>query len=227
MKFLNVNFREALAKFKVHQWSWALWVVILSDLKYMAVCQEWDKQDFIFQKHLFGKSRFTQWALKKFLFEEMRRIYLLWEIVKYRASLNHYIKAHKMQNNIPTVQISEIHCYIVKSNHLSTIFGVLCKKYNKIKIIVLPWQQWRKHKPAFSVDQFLGFIWRHRSDGVIQNTVIRVSRLFVLCINLAFGGKYMEFRIIFSLQHIISINTFEVDPRSNSLHNAVVKPKNY
>jgi hypothetical protein len=37
-----------------------LWVVILSDLKYIAVCQEWDKQDFIFQKHLFGKSRFTQ-----------------------------------------------------------------------------------------------------------------------------------------------------------------------
>jgi hypothetical protein len=36
-----------------------------------------------------------------------------------------------MQNNIPTVQISEIHCYKVKSNNLSTIFGVLYKKYNK------------------------------------------------------------------------------------------------
>jgi hypothetical protein len=37
-----------------------------------------------------------------------------------------------------------------------------------------------------------------------QNTVIRVSRLFILCISLVFGGKYMEFRIIFSctpLQH--------------------------
>jgi hypothetical protein len=71
------------------------------------------------------------------------------------------------------------------------------------------------------------FIWRHRSDGgstLKQNTVIRVSRLFVLCISLVFGGKYMEFRIIFSLQY--SINTFEVDPPSDSLHNAVVKPKN-
>ena len=36
----------------------------------------------------------------------------------------------------------------------------------------------------------------------------------------------MEFRVIFSLQYSISINTFEVDPRSDSLHNALVKPKN-
>jgi hypothetical protein len=36
----------------------------------------------------------------------------------------------------------------------------------------------------------------------------------------------MEFRIIFSLQNSININTFEVDPLSDSLHNAVVKPKN-
>ena len=36
----------------------------------------------------------------------------------------------------------------------------------------------------------------------------------------------MEFRIIFSLQYSININTFEVDPPSDSLHNAVVKPKN-
>ena len=63
------------------------WVVILTDLKNMAVCQEWDKQDFNFQKHIFGKSRFTQCALKQFLFEEMRRIDLLWKIVEYRASL--------------------------------------------------------------------------------------------------------------------------------------------
>jgi hypothetical protein len=34
------------------------------------------------------------------------------------------MKANKMQNNIPTVHISEIHCSIVKSNNLSTIFGV-------------------------------------------------------------------------------------------------------
>jgi hypothetical protein len=42
----------------------------------------WVDQDFNFQKHIFGKSRFTQWALKQFLFEEMRRIYWQWEIVK-------------------------------------------------------------------------------------------------------------------------------------------------
>jgi hypothetical protein len=30
---------------------------------------------------------------------------------------------------IPTVHNSEIHCYIVKSNNLSTTFGVLLKKY--------------------------------------------------------------------------------------------------
>jgi hypothetical protein len=77
--------REALAKSKPK--SGQRWVVILADLKNMAVCQEWDKQDFNFQKHIFGKSPFTQWALKHFLFEGMRRIDLLWEIVKYRASL--------------------------------------------------------------------------------------------------------------------------------------------
>jgi hypothetical protein len=44
------------------------WLVILTDLKNMSVCQEWDKQDFN-------------------LFEEMRRIDLLWKIVEYRASL--------------------------------------------------------------------------------------------------------------------------------------------
>jgi hypothetical protein len=39
----------------------------------------------------------------------------------------------------------------------------------------------------------------------------------------------MEFHIIFSLQYSISINTCEVDPPSDSLHNALVdlvKPKN-
>ena len=35
-----------------------------------------------------------------------------------------------MQNNIPTVYISEIYCCIVKSTNLST---VLYKKYEKIK----------------------------------------------------------------------------------------------
>jgi hypothetical protein len=35
------------------------WVVIFN-LKNMAVCQEWDKQNFNFQKHIFEESRFTQ-----------------------------------------------------------------------------------------------------------------------------------------------------------------------
>ena len=39
-----------------------------------------------------------------------------------------------MQNNIPTVHNSEIHCYIVKSNNLSTIFGVLFKKIQNLRL---------------------------------------------------------------------------------------------
>jgi hypothetical protein len=35
------------------------------------------KQDFNNQKHIFGKLRFTQWDLKQFLFEEIRKMYLL------------------------------------------------------------------------------------------------------------------------------------------------------
>jgi hypothetical protein len=102
------------------------------------------------------------------------------------------------------------------------LFFKSMSKYG-ISVHSLPW--WRKLKALF-----LGFIWRHKSDGgstLKQNTVIRVSRSFVLCISLVFGGKYMEYRIISSLQYSISImNTFEVDPPSDSLHNAVVKPKN-
>jgi hypothetical protein len=60
-----------------------------------------------------------------------------------------------MHNNIPAVHISEIHCYIVKNNNLSTIFGVLYKNIIKIKFIALPWQHWRKREPAVSVDQIL------------------------------------------------------------------------
>jgi hypothetical protein len=93
--------RNALAKCKVNQISWAHGydprVDLLTDLKNMAVCQEWDnristlslrilKQYFNFQKHIFEKSRFTR-VLKQFLCEKMRRIDLLWNIVKYRASL--------------------------------------------------------------------------------------------------------------------------------------------
>jgi hypothetical protein len=39
--------RNALAKSKVHQWSrardYGSWVDLLTDLKNMAACQEWDK----------------------------------------------------------------------------------------------------------------------------------------------------------------------------------------
>ena len=41
--------------------------------------------------------------------------------------------ARKMQNNIPTVYISEIYCCIMKSTNLSTILQFnLYKKYEKI-----------------------------------------------------------------------------------------------
>ena len=63
------------------------WVVVLTDLKNIAVCQELDKQDFNFQKHILKKSRFTQWALKQLLFEEIKIIDWLLEILKYMASL--------------------------------------------------------------------------------------------------------------------------------------------
>ena len=49
---------------------------------------------------------------------------------KFNFTLN---QAHKMQNNIPTVYISEIYCCIVKSTNLSTILQ-FCTKYMKIKI---------------------------------------------------------------------------------------------
>jgi hypothetical protein len=55
---------------------------------------EWDKQDL----HLISKANIWKIvlyrrALKQFLFEEMRRIYLLQEIVKYGASLNFVVFA--------------------------------------------------------------------------------------------------------------------------------------
>jgi hypothetical protein len=59
-----------------------------------------------------------------------------------------------MQNNIPTVYISEIYCCIVKSTNLSTILQ-FCTKYMKIKI-----EEYRvvmatiEHEPAFSAGHF-------------------------------------------------------------------------
>ena len=45
-----------------------------------------------------------------------------------------------MQNNIPTVYISEIYCCIVKSTNLSTILQFCTKNMKKFKNIVLSWQ---------------------------------------------------------------------------------------
>jgi hypothetical protein len=63
--------------------------VVITDLKNMADCLwEWDKQDFNFKRHIFEKSFHIQYnKLEAILFEEMRRIDLQWEIVKYTASL--------------------------------------------------------------------------------------------------------------------------------------------
>jgi hypothetical protein len=99
---------KALAKSKVRQGLWARdygsWVD-LTDLKNMAVCQEWDKQDFNFPKHIFGKSRFPQWALKQFMFEEMRKNYWLCNII-------YTYPERKSLNDAPTDNDFEISGYI-------------------------------------------------------------------------------------------------------------------
>jgi hypothetical protein len=57
-----------------------------------------------------------------------------------------------MQNNIPTLYISEIHCCIVKNTKFSNIFVIFLQKNMKIfknlKITV-----YAQHEPAFSVGQ--------------------------------------------------------------------------
>ena len=60
-----------------------------------------------------------------------------------------------MQNNIPTVHISEIHCCIVKSSSLLNYFAILYKKYKKLKFTsVNSWQRMTlQREPAFSVGQ--------------------------------------------------------------------------
>jgi hypothetical protein len=45
-----------------------------------------------------------------------------------------------MQNKKPTVYISEIYCYIVKSTNPSTILQFCTKNMKKFKNIVLSWQ---------------------------------------------------------------------------------------
>jgi hypothetical protein len=64
-----------------------------------------------------------------------------------RFRLNFTLNQSSQNAEQHTVHISEIYCYIVKSNNLSTICGML---YNKF--IVLPWQHWRKRESAFSVN---------------------------------------------------------------------------
>ena len=57
-----------------------------------------------------------------------------------------------MQNNIPTVYISEIYCCIVKSTNLSTILQ-FCTKNVKIKeyrVVMATFER----EPAFSVGHF-------------------------------------------------------------------------
>lgn len=54
---------------------------------------------------------------------------------------------------------------------------------------------------------------------------IQVNAMFIVCIGLVFGSK-MQFHIICSLQYNRSINTTEVDPHQDLLHNSVVKRKN-
>jgi hypothetical protein len=65
------------------------------------------------------------------------------------------MKARKIQNNIPTAHILEINCYIVKSNNLSTIFGVLYKKYNKNSNDHVAIATQRNASLHFTVDQLL------------------------------------------------------------------------
>ena len=47
--------------------------------------------------------------------------------------------------------------------------------------------------------------------------------MITVCIGLLFGSKYVQFCIIFSVLYSININTIEIDPHSDSLHNDIVK----
>ena len=50
--------------------------------------------------------------------------------------------------------------------------------------------------------------------------------MLIVCVGLVFCSKSMQFHIICSFYNSMSINTSEVDPHSDSLHNGIVKPKN-
>ena len=47
--------------------------------------------------------------------------------------------------------------------------------------------------------------------------------MFTVCVSFVFGNKYVKLRVICSLQYSININTVEVDPHSDLLHNGIMK----
>ena len=58
----------------------------------------------------------------------------------------------------------------------------------------------------------------------IENTNDYIT--LMLYIGLVLVCKNIQFHIMCSFYYSISINSTEVDPHSNSLHNGIVKPKN-
>ena len=62
------------------------------------------------------------------------------------------------------------------------------------------------------------------SKWYIENIIDYIT--LMLYIGLVLDSKNVQFHIICSFYYSISINSTEVDPHSNSLHNGIVKPKN-
>lgn len=50
--------------------------------------------------------------------------------------------------------------------------------------------------------------------------------MFLVCVALEFRNKEVQFQIICSSKHRISVNTTEVDPHPDSLRNCIENPKN-
>ena len=70
---------------------------------------------------------------------------------------------------------------------------------------------------------------RHKFHwGLTPNryTVIRLKKIFAVCVDLVFGSKCVQFHEICLLQCSTIINTFWVDPHSELLKKVPVKPKN-
>ena len=49
--------------------------------------------------------------------------------------------------------------------------------------------------------------------------------MFLVCVALEFRNKQVQFQIICSTKHSISVNTTEVDPHPDSLRNGIENPK--